>query len=97
MRVLVLKFVTPNSNYRLSKFIVTTLAYIYTVYSYNVVIIIIQFGADVVSCARDPTTDAVSAWDGWNSQSRPRASVVDSIQDVRLFSGSYMNNRISCS
>ncbi len=55
----------------------------------------VQFGADVVSCVRNANTDQVTALDGWNPQSR--ASTVDTIQDVLLFSGSYMGNRISCS
>ncbi len=59
------------------------------------VCVCVQFGADVVSCLRNPNTDQVTALDGWNPQIR--ASTVDTIQDVLLFSGSYTDNRISCS
>ena len=50
--------------------------------------------ADVVACNRDPSTGMVAALDGWNTAGY--SNVVDSVQDVMLFSGSYNLGRITC-
>jgi hypothetical protein len=55
-----------------------------------------QFAADVVGCNRDPNTDMIAAVDTWNLNPDTRFNVLDATQDVELFSGSFMNGRITC-
>ena len=38
--------------------------------------------------------DRISAWDAWNPQGRSNS--IDTVQDVGLFNGSFVNGRISC-
>jgi hypothetical protein len=54
-----------------------------------------QFAADVVGCNRDPNTDTIVAVDTWNLN-QGRGNVLDATQDVELFSGNFVNGRISC-
>ncbi|XP_064386737.1 putative ferric-chelate reductase 1 homolog isoform X4 [Halichondria panicea] len=55
-----------------------------------------MFNADVVTCVRNSTDDMISAWDAWNPQGPGRSNSIDTVQDVGLFNGSFVNGRISC-
>ena len=54
----------------------------------------IQFSADVVACNR--VGGDMAALDTWNLPQSQRGSPTDTIQDVYLFTGSFVNGRISC-
>ena len=55
-----------------------------------------QMAADVVGCNRDPNNnDMVEVVDTWNLN-LGRGNTLDAIQDVRLFSSNFANDRISC-
>jgi hypothetical protein len=54
-----------------------------------------QLAADVVGCNRDPNTDMIAVVDTWNLN-EGRGNVLDATQDVELFSGNFMNGRITC-
>ena len=54
----------------------------------------VQFSADVVACNRFGVD--MAALDTWNIPQFQRGSPTDAIQDVYLFTGSFVNGRISC-
>ena len=54
----------------------------------------LQFSADVVACNR--VGGDMAALDTWNLPQFQRGSPTDTIQDVYLFNGSFVNGRISC-
>ena len=55
----------------------------------------VQFDADVLACSL--TADSsVEVLDTWNVGSEARNNVVDTVQDVFLFSGNLTDGRISC-
>ena len=62
--------------------------------NYACIIINQQSLSDVVACNRNPTTNMVEALDAWNIQGY--GNVVDAIQDVQRFSGTYSGGRITC-
>ena len=50
--------------------------------------------ADVVACNRNPSTGMVEALDAWNAQFY--RNIIDTVQDVQHFSGTYSGGRIRC-